>query len=70
MIGQARSIEHYFMKAFNSSAAFPDKNVLDYAIKRTKGLLVAQKNWHIYESFVLKAARANPTVIPAVVQIL
>jgi hypothetical protein len=29
-----------------------------------------RENWAVYESFLLKASRSNPTVIPATVQIL
>jgi hypothetical protein len=69
-VTQARSLEHYFMKAFNFANTNPDQNILDYAIKRTGSIVVMKENWRIYESFLLKAARANATVMPIVVQIL
>jgi hypothetical protein len=36
----------------------------------TRQFRITHADWHTYESFLLKAARANATVIPAVVQIL
>jgi hypothetical protein len=69
-VNTARGLEHYFVKAFQFANDFPRDNVLDFAIKRTRGFTVRQEDWAIYESFLLKAARANATVIPAVVQIL
>jgi hypothetical protein len=69
-IGQARSLEHYFIKAFQYANDNPDQNVLDFAVKRTKTARVTAKNWRGYETFLLKAARSNQTVIPAVVEIL
>ena len=69
-VSTARGLQHYFIKAFQFAHDFPNDNVLDFAVKRTRGFRVQERNWAIYESFLLKAARANTTVIPAVVQIL
>ena len=68
--GQVRSLEHYFTKAFQFANENPDQNVLDYAVKRTKTVRILRNNWRSYETFLLKAARSNSTVIPAVVEIL
>jgi hypothetical protein len=65
-----RSLEHYFVKAFQFATDFPNDNVLDFAVKMTRQFRITHADWHTYESFLLKAARANATVIPAVVQIL
>jgi hypothetical protein len=67
---QARSLEHYFIKAFEFATMNPTANVLDYAVKRTRNVEVKRENWRGYETFLLKAARSNATVIPAVVEIL
>lgn len=67
---QTKILEHYFTKAFHFAAEHPTQNVLDFAIKRTRNVRIDQQDWPIYESFLLKAARANPTVIPSVVQII
>lgn len=67
---QAKGIEHFFAKTFQFAADFPEQNVLSYAVKRTKSLRVQPDNWRMYESFLLKAVRANPTVTPDVVEIL
>jgi hypothetical protein len=67
---QAKSLEHYFAKAFHYSLEFQDQNVLDYAIKRTKSTTISKPNWRLYESFLLRAGRSNSTVVPTVAQIL
>ena len=67
---QARSLEHYFTKSFQFANQNPDQNVLDYAVKRTKSLRIFPSNWHSYETFLLKAVRSSPLVIPTVVEIL
>lgn len=67
--GQSRSLEHYFTKAFQFANDNPNQNVLDYAVKKTKSLRVLSNNWRSYETFLLKAARSNSLVIPAVVEI-
>ncbi len=67
---QAKSLEHFFAKAFEYASIHVDQNVLDYALKRSKGVKVRKDNWHGYETFLLKAARSNATVIPTVAQIL
>jgi hypothetical protein len=69
-VGAARGLQHYFIKAFQLAHDFPNDNVLDFAVKRTRGFRVNKQNWTIFESCILKAARANATVIPAVAQIL
>ncbi|MBS4047884.1 MAG: RNA-directed DNA polymerase [Alphaproteobacteria bacterium] len=64
------SIDHYFAKAFMYSKEYPDQNVLDYAVKRARQFSVTRQSWPSFENYLLKSARANPTVIPTVVQIL
>ncbi len=67
---QARSLEHFFAKSFQYAIDYPNHNVLNFSVKRTRSIRVSEQNWKIYENFLLKAARANMTVIPTVVQIL
>jgi hypothetical protein len=67
---QSKIIEHYFTKAFHFATEHPTQNVLDFAVKRTRNVQIGQGDWPIYEGFLLKAARANSTVIPSVAQIL
>jgi hypothetical protein len=69
-VEQNRNIEHFFNKAFHFAAQHPNVNVLEFAIKRTTSIRIHKIDWRLYESFLLKAARANATVIPTVVQIL
>jgi hypothetical protein len=67
---QRKSLEHYFTRAFEFALQYPDQGVLEFAIKRSKSINVSPTNWRSYETFLLRAARANPTVIPTVIQIL
>ncbi len=69
-IGQAKALEHYLVKAFHYAAEYPGHNVLDFAVKRTASLRIFPDNWRGYETFLLKAARSNQTVVPTVVEIL
>ncbi len=65
-----KSLEVFFIKAFQFSKTFPNQNILDYAVKCSSSMKISLMNWRIYETFLLKAARANKTVIPSVVRIL
>jgi len=67
--GQGRDIDHFFALAFDFARNHASQNVLDFAIKRTMAVRVYADNWHRYETYLLKAIRANPTTIPAAVQI-
>lgn len=67
---QGQALEHYFTKAFTFAQEFLNQNVLDYAVKRTKTVHITEGNWPLYETYLLKAARANATVIPSCVDIL
>lgn len=67
---QGRSLEHYFDKAFSLAAAAPSENVLAYALKRIRGLKIFPDNWRLFETYILQAARTNPTVLSIVVQLL
>jgi hypothetical protein len=68
--GQEKSLEHFFIKAFHYAKEYPTQNVLNYAVKRTQGLVIFEENWRGYETFLLKIARSNMTSIPSVVKIL
>jgi hypothetical protein len=67
--GQGRDIDHFFALTFDFASDHPSENVLDFAIKRTMTIKVHPDNWHRYETYLLKAIRANQTTMPAAVQI-
>lgn len=67
---QRRSIEHFFSEAFHQASLHPHHNVIGYAVSRSRNLKVRAENWHTYETYLLKAARTNPTTLPSIVQIL
>lgn len=66
---QKQSLDHYFAKSFRYAHQFPDQNVLDFAIKRTRSIGIREDNWPLYEMYLLKAGRSNPVVILSIVQI-
>lgn len=66
---QRRNISHFFSLAFDFSKQYPLDNILNYAIKVTKSSKIHPGNWRDYETYLLRAARANHTTIPTVVQI-
>jgi len=69
LLTQERDLDHFFALSFDFTQSNPGQNVLDFAVKRSMATKVRPTNWHRYETYLLKAARANPTTIPAVVQI-
>ncbi|HOE46139.1 MAG TPA: RNA-directed DNA polymerase [Methanothrix soehngenii] len=60
---QLNRIIDYFNKAFEYSKQYPEDYVLRYALGRIKQLKVYKENWPIYESFLLHAITAEPSVI-------
>lgn len=66
---QRRSLEHFFSEAFRFAREYPSENVSLFAVSRSRQFAVKPENWHIYETYLLKAARANATTLPAIVQI-
>lgn len=67
---QARDVRHYFSKAFHFAADRRDQNVLDFALKRIRTVRVHRDNAPLFESYVVRAARVNPTSFPTAAQIL
>ncbi|WFE73638.1 RNA-directed DNA polymerase [Roseinatronobacter sp. S2] len=67
---QAHDIRHYFTKAFFHAARKRDQNVLDFALKRIRSVHIQEANASLFESYVVRAARVNPTCFPAAAQIL
>ncbi len=67
---QQRALEHFFTIVFHHAAANPEENVIDFALKRTRGVSISRENWRLYETFLLKAARSNGTVLPGCIQVL
>lgn len=67
---QAQDIRHYFTKAFHYAAKRRNQNVLDFALKRIRSVQIIQDNASLFESYVVRAARVNPTSFPIAAQIL
>lgn len=69
-VERTKALEHFFAKAFRFANEHRGQNILNYAIKRTRGLVISKTDWRLYESYVLKASRSSSSVIPTVAQIL
>ncbi|MFZ3146914.1 RNA-directed DNA polymerase [Methanothrix sp.] len=67
---QQNKIINYFNKAFEYTRTYPEEYVLRYALGRIKQLKVHEENWPIYESFILHAMTAEPSVIQIATNIL
>ncbi|MEE2809577.1 MAG: RNA-directed DNA polymerase [Pseudomonadota bacterium] len=67
---QAKDIRHYFTKAFHYASELRDQNVLDFALKRIRSVQIKADNAALFESYVVRAARVNPTSFPIAAQIL
>ncbi len=69
-VDQSKTIDHYFAQAFHYAAEYKGQNVLRFAVNRLSGVDILKPNWHQFETYLLKAARANTTTIPMVVHLL
>lgn len=67
---QARDLQHFFEMAFHLANEIKDSGVLDYALKMARGFSVAAENYVLFESFILRAARASEVVLPVITQII
>lgn len=67
---QSKTIDHYFAQAFQYAADNKGSNVLRFAINLLRSAEILKINWPQFETYLLKAARANPTTIPMMVHLL
>lgn len=67
---QAKAIDHYFAQAFHYAAEHKGQNVLRFAVNLLRSADILKVNWPQFETYLLKAARANATTIPMVVHLL
>lgn len=68
--GQIKQLNRFFSQAFSLARAHPTSNVMDYALKVARSFSISKQSYPLFESFVLRAARAYPITLPVVVQIL
>ena len=67
---QSKTIDHYFAQAFQYAAEHKGSNVLRFAVNLLRSVDILKVNWPQFETYLLKAARANATTIPMVVHLL
>lgn len=59
----------FFSIANKLSKEFPDEPILKYALARIKSHYISEKNWKIYEAFILKTILIEPSVLKIAVDI-
>jgi len=67
---QESALNRFFSHAYQLARSRPDQNVMDYALKLARSFRIARDNYILFESFVLRAARAYPITLPTVAHIL
>lgn len=67
---QLKQLNRFFSQAYHLAHLNPSSNVMDYALKVARSFSISRECYPLFESFVLRAARAYPITLPVVVQIL
>lgn len=67
---QNKKLNRYFSQSFSLARSHPTSNVMDFALKVARSFRITKESYPLFESFVLRAARAYPITMPVVVQIL
>lgn len=67
---QVRQLHRFFSRAFELALDNPQNNVMDYALKLARSFRIHKDCYTLFESFILRCARAYPIILPTVVQIL
>jgi Reverse transcriptase (RNA-dependent DNA polymerase) len=67
---QSKTIDHFFAQAFQFAGEHKRSNVLRFAVNLLRSVDILKVNWPQFETYLLKAARANSTTIPMVVHLL
>lgn len=67
---QTRQLNRFFSCAFRLAKEHPSNNVLEFALKLARSFTIGKETYPLFESFILRGARAYPITFPTVVQIL
>jgi hypothetical protein len=67
---QRNDIHRFFMMAFDLGRNHSDENVMKYALRKSSSFRVNEENWSVYESYILKAARAQLNTLQTAVGII
>jgi hypothetical protein len=67
---QTNQLKRFFSRAFQLASEHPQSNVMDYALKLARSFRIGMTSYPLFESFVLRSARAYPITLPTVTQIL
>lgn len=68
-IKQKNDINHYFDLAFNLANKHSDENVMVYAIKKLKGVIIKRQNWSLFESYLCRTAISFPNTLQEIAHI-
>lgn len=67
---QKRDLFNYFNKVFEYANTFPNDYVIKYSLARIKYEEIAEENWELFESLLLKATLKEPSVLSTTSTIL
>jgi len=66
--GQATDLVTYFDLASELNQKHPDETVLQFAVGRLRGLMVAPQNWRLFQRLLLNLAVPDPAALPFVLE--
>ncbi|MFC9710608.1 reverse transcriptase domain-containing protein [Paenibacillus sp. NPDC056933] len=67
--GQRTDLVTFFSKAYEYSRRYPNDYILKYSLSRMKHIIVQEANWPLYQSLILNAMIAEPSVLPTATEI-
>lgn len=67
---QRASIRRYFESMFELALDYPKENIARYALLRLSRVSIHPDNWRMFESYMIRVARSNLTVLDQVVSFL
>lgn len=68
--GQRTDLVTFFSKAYEYSKKYPNDYILKYSLSRMRYIIVHKENWQLYQSLILNAMIAEPSVLPTATEIL
>jgi len=67
---QVTDLLSLFNRGFDLANKFPSDNVLTYVARQVSSSTIDPENWELCEALLMKAALAEPTALPVIIEIL
>jgi hypothetical protein len=67
---QKNNINHYFDLVFGSANRHSDENVMVYAVKKLKSVIIKRQNWELFESYLCRSIISFPNTIQEIAHVL